>query len=334
MSFKNTRLVKINAHPRDYFQQTAKRGERDYIMSVSGLKEFIECPAKFLAKDEDDEATASKDWGSLIDCLLLVPEQFNERFAVTPETYPDSKTGEPKKWAANATYCRDWKESRNEAGIEIVRRNTYDEALKAVARMKSDSRIMTFINDSDKQVWLATEWHDEKTGLVIPFRVMLDLRPRNDSEFYKCLGDMKAIKSAALVPFQRQVFQYKWHVQAAAYHDVYVSAFPNEDRCTWCFVIQENKPPFQFGRRILSEEFDALGRATYTRALANYCQCLKHNHWPDFDETDESADGWSFVKPEPWMESDGLFAPHFEFENESPDAEPAPAEGADQGIVP
>ena len=333
MSFKNSKLITINAQPKDYFKQTHKRGEPQFIMSVSGLKDFIECPAKFVAKEEDDEATVSKDWGSLIDCLMLVPDQFKDRFAVTPEQYPDSKNGEMKKWSANATYCREWKAAKEEHGIEIVRHDTYNSALKAIARFKSDNRIMTFINESDKQVWLTSEWHDEKTGLIIPFRVMLDLRPRNDSEYYKCLGDMKAIKSAAIVPFQRQVFTYGWHIQAAAYHDVYVDAFPKEDRCTWCLIIQENKPPYQYGRRILAEEFQALGRSLYRTALANYCQCLKHGKWPDFDDTDESADGWSIVAPEPWMENQGLFAPHYEFEEESAEAESAPASD-DQGIVP
>ncbi len=60
-------------------------------------------------------------FGKAVHCLLLGDEVFSENFAVEPETYPDSKTGKPKKWNNNATFCSDWKKEREAAGLSILK---------------------------------------------------------------------------------------------------------------------------------------------------------------------------------------------------------------------
>jgi hypothetical protein len=45
--------------------------------------------------------------------------------------------------------------------------------------------------------------------------------------------------------------------------------------------------------------------------LANYAYCLKNNHWPDYDEGDDSSQGWTITEPTHWMGNDELYAQRF-----------------------
>lgn len=323
---KNSKIVGVNIDPKIYHSVSEARGAINFPISSSALKLFAACPSRWRNGYVLPESDA-KNWGALMDTLLTSPQTFDERFAVKPVSYKDAKTGEEKPWNGNSLVCKAWLEDHKD--VEPISAAHLAEAQTAVARLRADDVIAAFVDASDKQVWLAAEWHDEKTGLVIPLKALLDFVPRNDTEFYKCLGDAKMVRNAALIPFQRQVFQLGWHTQAAIYTDCYLAAVDHkEDRNTWCFIVQENYPPFQSAKRILSENFMALGRAQYQKAIQNYCLCLKHGIWPDYDMTDEAVQGWGLCSPEPWMESAELFAPKYEFDEPEEETD-APPESED-----
>ncbi len=185
-----------------------------------------------------------------------------------------------------------------------------------------------FLECSDCQVMVVAEYHDKATGLVVPIKIMLDLVPRKDSEFAKSLGDFKSTRSAELIPFMHDAFKMGYHVQLALYRDIYVAA-TNEDRNTCIWLLVENQHPFQPGKRIMRQSFYELGKAQYELMLANYCQCLKYNRWPDYDEHDEAVGDWSLVEATPFMEERAMFAPRFNF---SPDQAAALEESSD--IIP
>lgn len=177
--------------------------------------------------------------------------------------------------------------------------------------------IAAFHKDSDTQVWLAGEWHDEPTGLVVPVRGLVDIAPRAESEFALCLADLKTTRSAAVLPWQRWCYQARYHWQAALYIALW-NAATGEERNTFCFIVQENFAPWQTGKRMLSQDFLTLGTAEYRAALANYCQCLKHDRWPGYDDTDEAIQSWSLVQPEPFMAERAQFAPKYDFDEPEP----------------
>jgi hypothetical protein len=290
-------------------------------MSSSALREFARCPSRWVGGYEPPDSEA-KQYGSLLDCLALTPDQFDDRYAVRPATYPDSKTGEPKPWNANSNWCKAWIEEQE--GAEIVSPGELDEAQLAVKRLRSDEIIASFLDDSDKQVWVAGLWKDEATGIIVPVKCLIDLVPRADTVFAKCLGDLKTTRNAALMPWQRWCYSAGYHIQAAFNNALYCAA-TGEDRTDFCFIVQENYPPFQTGKRLLSQDFMALGLAAVSRALADYCQCLKAGKWPGYDDTDEAVQSWSVVAPEPWMASHEQFAPHLNFGETEPGTAAAPS---------
>ncbi len=312
----NAVIAGVGVDSRAYLNQTELRGSVDYPVSSSLLREFSRCPARWVAGYQSPESK-SMDWGSLLDTRLLTPEQFNDRYAVKPVTYTRGKSEKP--WRANAKECRDWLKAHLDKSV--VSSQELKECDEAVKRFTSDDVISAFLDASDKQVELRGEWHDEKTGIVIPLKALVDLVPRKDTEFMKCLGDLKSSRNASLLAWQRWCFQAGYHIQASFNTDLYVAA-TGEDRNTFCFVVQENFPPWQTAKRMLSQDFLELGRAEYTRLLGNYCLCLKHNKWPDYDDNDESVQGWSIVAPEPFMAERAAFAPKYQFEPANSDEPP------------
>lgn len=308
MSFENAKLVKNSG---DYHAQAAQRGSPEFVMSSSALRAFAVCPSRWRAGYESKDSDASR-WGRMLDVALLTPDLFEARYVVEPPNYTNEK-GEVKPWSNNATVCRAWNKATALSGKEVVDKDELGAIGAAIKRMRGDDLIKSFLDSCDTQVEFSAQWRDEATGILVPFKSLLDCVPRVDTEFRKCIGDLKSTMNAAAMPWQRWCFTAGYHVQAAVYIDAYVAA-TGEDRDTFCFLLSENFPPYETGKRMLSQDFLLLGRATYTQMMANYCQCLKSGRWPGYDDLDESSiQGWTLVSPEPFMAERAAFAPKFDF---------------------
>jgi len=299
----NSHIVSIGSDSALYHEQDAERGTPEFAMSSSALKAFGSCAKRFISGYEPP-ATDAKRHGSLLDVRLLVPEIFEARFAVKPMTY-ENDDGEVKKWNSNSTVCKEW--LADHADKEVVSKTEVDNCDEAIARLMEDETIASYLSCSDRQVHLAAEWHDPKTGLVIPIKGLIDLVPREDTEFAKTLGDLKSTRNAALGAWQRWAFQCGYHLQAAFYTDLYMAAFPESDRNTFCFILSENFAPWQVGKRMATDapdqpdNFVDFGRQVYRRLLANYCVCVATGKWPDYDQHEDSIQGWTLLRAEPFM---------------------------------
>ena len=325
MSFQNCIIKAINVNSKEY-HQPEDRGLVSFPMSSSALRAFDMCPARWLRGYNPPDSEA-KDFGNLLDCALLTPDQMELRYAVQPLKYTVSKEGFPgfeeKKWNNNATVCREWTQKQRGQSREVI--STKDEVavVDACQSIRKDEVAAAFIDASDKQVWIAGEWLDEKTKLVIPVKCLIDLVPRVDSEYRKCVGDLKTTRNAKPEPWSRWCYTAGYFIQAAWNLDMLVAA-TGEDRVDFCFLLVENYAPWQSAKRLLSGEFMELGRAEYKRMMGLYARCLIAGHWPSYDETDEAAPGgWTITAPEPWQAERGMFAPHYVLEDE-PEGEPEP----------
>jgi hypothetical protein len=282
--------------------QTKKRGEVGFVMSRGELMDFVECPSRWI-RGYKSPGTEPQEWGSLMDALLLSPESFQERFSICPETYPDRKTGEPKPWNFNATFCQEWRDKQD--GRQIVKPDDHNEANIACKSLLNSGVIARLIQSSDHQVYVTGTYQDSETGVSVPLRALIDIVPPSDhSEFGKSLADFKTCNTAEPRAWSKKVYQCAYDAQAALYLDLYNSASADSPRIDWFHVLQESFPPWQTGRRILSEEYINLGRHRYLSALTLYCQCLKENRWPDYDVQQPGRivlNGWTLTDPEPWM---------------------------------
>ena len=320
--FINGILQAVDYDPAKYIIPEGTRGQRDYVMSRSSLMEFEPrigkptCPRKWLAGRQKED-TSSTLWGTIMDALLLSPEHFDERFIVQPLTYPATKTstavksgecniGDPIKWNNAATFCKEWKNEAEQTGKIIVSVEQRADAELSLERLKQDDRISEYVSCSQKQVYVTAEYRDKATGIVVKCKALLDLVPNKDHvDFGKTLADFKTTQCAENSKWKRSVFDFDYHVQAAWFLDIFVAA-TGQDRLEFYHILQENSAPFETGRRFMESAFLEHGRSTYLAALQFYCQCLKSNFWPGYDDVSNNANGlsingWTSVDLEDWM---------------------------------
>lgn len=292
----NAKIIGAGIDPQVYHRQDSRRGDSLYVMSRGDLMEFARCPRRWLAGYQGNGST-STEWGSLIDGLVLDGAKFGERFAVTPETYPDAKTGEQKPWTFQANYCKTWKKEHE--GMTVVKYAEMQTANEAVKVLKSNPVIVSLLEQSAHQVMVVAEYHDKATGLVVPIKRLIDIVPNKDSAFPKSLWDLKTAASAATHPWKRSVFDHSYHVQAAMDLDAYTAA-TGEDRVDYRHIVQENYEPWETDMCLLSAEFVELGRLQYQVALMNYSKCLSTNEWPGY-EAQQVIEGCRLIEPESFM---------------------------------
>lgn len=332
---KNARIVGHNVNPSDYHRQEVGRGQKDFFISPSALKEFGRCPSRWLAGYNPPDSDA-KAWGNLLDTRLLTPQLFEQQYAITPATYTEEVLRcptcgsisdaascrkckanrepfqETKDWSPNTSYCRDWRQQQQVAGREVVSLDSISDCDAAIERLRADETIASYLDASQRQAMVVATWEDE-SGVAVPVRCLIDLVPHPDSEFRRSLGDLKTSRTAAAIPFSRHVYEYGYHIQAAFDLDLYVAA-TGEDRGDWCLLVQESFAPWQTGKRLLSQDFIELGRVEYRRLLRLYARCLKSGVWPGYDDNDEAIQGWTLCAPDPWMAQRAMFAPKFQAE--------------------
>jgi exodeoxyribonuclease VIII len=304
----NAKIISIETNPEDYHKKEFLRCTPEYPISSSDIREFILCPAKYKSGGEEETENNSLLFGSLLDCKLLTPKQFDSRFAIQPEYYTDEK-GNEKQFTKLSNTCKKWIAEQGNKTIITV--DKLFEVQQAIDKIKEDETIASFIKQSDTQVFISASWVDEDTKLGIPIKALIDILPREDSEYSSCLADLKSTRDASPINFNRSVFSFGYHIQGAFYIDM-INAV-KESRDTFCFIVQENKKPFQVGKRILHVDFLDMGRNEYQAALRNYCKCLKSGFFPSYDDTDEAVQGWSTCFPEPWMEGKTSFGVKYKF---------------------
>jgi hypothetical protein len=291
--------VIYGVNPADYHKpQKAKRGEAEYVMSRSELSRLAKNPAKWL-EGEPEEKSDAMDWGSLIDCIVLTPEYFDARYAITPEIYLGPK-GEEKEWNWNAAYCKQWREQERAQGREPVKPKIASEAQLAAHRLRENPIIAEFLAGAKTQAKCEVNYEDEDTGLVITLVGLLDIVPDIDGRYGNVLGDLKTTDDASERAWERTVWSYGYHVQAAIYLDMF-NACSGEAREGFAHVIQESSKPYAVARRVLSADYIAIGRDTYREQLRKYCRCLSEGYWPDYDDEQGNGsviiDGFRLVNP-------------------------------------
>lgn len=324
MTITNARILGAGIDYATYSRQdpAVKRGDRGYIMSRGELMEFAHCPARWLAGFRGDDTRAT-EWGSLIDCLVLTPGEFEKRYAVSPATYNETVKECPgcgsvskadtcracdedrvskaveKKWNNQTTTCKDWNTKQVKAGKLPLKFEDKAEADVALAALSKDEQARALVAESDTQVMVIGEC--VVSGVTVPLRCLIDLVPDCRSGFGKSLADFKTSTGASLDFWGGQVYKQDYDAQAALELDLYNAATTLEDRRNeFRHIIQESFPPYQTARRILSDEYVAIGRQKYHGALERYAECLTTGVWPDY-EVGIGRDGWSFQSPDPWL---------------------------------
>lgn len=292
--------------PRVYHrrEESTPRGHPQYVMSFSELSEFAQCPARWIAGYKQ-ESTPAMDWGDPLDCMLLTPELFDAKFAVTPETYEGldrKKNPVTKPWRFGADATDNWKAEKEGAGLKVLHHSTYVEVMAAVKILAADPEVASLLDASQRQVMVVSTYTDPESEIEIPLRSLVDILPvESNAKWGKCVADFKTCANAGQEAFTDAIYRMQYHAQLAFYLDALRAA--GQDRTDCLILAQESFPPWQTGHRHLSSEVIEFGRLMYHTWLDRYARCLRTGKWGNYEDGYmQLIPGWSRVEfTKPWQ---------------------------------
>lgn len=261
-------------------------GDPGYVMSRSELVAFSENPWAW-RNGRKFQDTKSTEWGSLVDCIYLTPEEFSENYVMQPCDYPSPTSSDPgarKPWHPGSHWCQNWTRKAKASGKTCLSKRFLDGARKALAVLKEDAQAKAFFDSSRKQTVCRWEYTDPETGIVVPLKCMIDMEGI-DEPF---LADFKTARAGSGHGFSKSAKSLRYDVQGAFY--LYGYRECHSDRDNFAFVVQENSFPYPVSSFYLDDLSLAVGREGlvtrwrtyegYEQMLARYCRCLADDVWP------------------------------------------------------
>lgn len=113
------------------------------------------------------------------------------------------------------------------------------------------------------------------------------------------ITDLKWLRSADPVAFQRNAKTNGYDIQSAAYIRAVEAVYPSlAGRVSFQFLLVEQGPPLIVQPVEMAGSMRTMGQGRWARAVKLWSKCLKENHWPGY------ADGVALVEALPWQLSD------------------------------
>lgn len=179
----------------------------DDHLSYSSLMAFRRSPKEFIDyKLGIKEETDAMVYGSMVHCLVLEPDEFENRYAVLEDTDICNQIGGAKPRATKA--YKEWRaafEAENQ-GKTLVSQEDYEHAKRIAINVKSNrasAKVLAAAPEHEKGI----EWEYNN------FRFKGFIDAIGD----KAIFDLKTCADAAPDKFQRDLVQKGYYLQAAMY---------------------------------------------------------------------------------------------------------------------
>lgn len=176
-------------------------------LSYSALKAFKDSPTDFIQyKFREKKQTDAMMFGIVVHCLILEPQEFENRYVIMEDFDICAQIGGAKPRATNA--YKAWKElflQENE-GKEVISLDLYKIANSIAQNVKhnrASSKVLNQLTHREKGV----DWEYKN----FMFKGFID------GEGDKLLTDIKTCKDANPKKFQRDIISMSYYLQAAMY---------------------------------------------------------------------------------------------------------------------
>jgi len=202
------------------------------------------------------EPTKAMEFGGIIHSAILEPDWFYENLVISPDLNKNTK--KYKAWALEHEDCElvlDKKEAEMITGML----NAFASHPKASALLNGKVEQSIFVKDPD-------------TGLLCKGRADI---LHNEGE---AIIDYKSTKLASPYGFSKSIVDFRYHVQAAFYLDMFEWEGMGYDR--FVFIAQDKAPPYDVA--VYELDFGSIerGRELYRQNLELYKKCVDENIWP------------------------------------------------------
>ena len=248
-------------------------------ISQSDLKVIhAQSPAHWRHQQTHRKTSAAMNLGSLVDCILLEPKTFGERFAMAP-TGPDGQTLAKRSAAAKA----EWAEV--EASGKIVVTSGDMEKAEAIKRSVLSHEIAAQIVRAKGKRQLSLLWTDPVTGQLLKGRTDLLLAGTGVYGMHgPTVVDLKVIRSGKGHPaqFGRYAADFGLDIQGAVYADGARTVFDVEFGF-WLLTV-ESEEPYPVSVYRTNDTILSIGRAKYREAIRAYQACEESGDWPGYGD--------------------------------------------------
>ncbi len=239
------------------------------VVSKSILWDFMNDPygARWRAISEEKKDTEALRKGSLIDCLTLTPECFENLYAVEEI---NRRTNAGKARAAEL----------EEAGKSIITPKEYEDAKRVATLARTAIENYLSVYHTQLACWAML---DEVNGEKLPCKVILTgmFDAIGGEQLNSPIVDLKTTSRSIIskAEINRNMAEYGYGIQAAIYSDL-SSLVLKQDRPFLFLYVSLDQPTRMRWVNINPCDVE-MYRARYYQALHEYTSCWKNDDWGD-----------------------------------------------------
>lgn len=220
-------------------------------LSYSSIKEFAKSPSHYIQYlRKDREPTKEMNFGSLMHCMLLYQDLFDDLFIVAPDVDRRTKDGKAE-----------WEEFQSKTNNKIIiTSDELDDAHSISSKAFLNKEIKDAIggcNHSEKP------WSKVFEGL--PFRGFFD----SASDTY--IVELKTTSDASPSAFISDFIKRKYYLQASIYQKA--SGLPIK------YVVVETKPPYNNFVATIEQDLLDYGARELDKLISKFNECMILNAW-------------------------------------------------------
>lgn len=230
-------------------------------ISKSGLDLVARSPAHY-RYGPPRTASRTMELGSAMHSALLEPDLFAREYVNSGAA--DRRASEYKQAV----------KSIGDTG-RVLTQSEHDQIAGAVAALWAQEGPRLLLNSATHRE-LSVYATDPETG------VSVRVRPDIVCQRSGVMADLKSTQDARAPAFERSIMNYRYHVQAAFYMDVWEWA--TGDRINEFLILAvESAPPHAAKIYRVDDTAIAEGRRCYREALNAYADCLIRDEWPGYE---------------------------------------------------
>jgi exodeoxyribonuclease VIII len=220
-------------------------------LSYSSLKEFAKSPRHYISYlNKERKSTPAMEFGSLVHCLLLQPEEFALNYALMPNVDRRTKDGK-------AVY-EEFIASSN--GRTVITQDEYNNADDLVANAKENQLISDAVMGCNK---FESEWRAEIGGLPI--------RGFFDGEADDYILEVKTTNDAEPRTLINDFYKRMYHIQAGLYNLV------SEKQIK--YLVVETTAPYNSYLALASDKYINAGKKRALDLIEGFKYCMDNQEF-------------------------------------------------------
>jgi len=212
-------------------------------LSYSSIKEFAKSPKHYISYlNKQKETTPALQFGSLLHCMLLEPQEFSNKYAVSPKF-------DMRKSADKEAYAEF--QAKNE-GKEVVSDTLHNEVFEIVEIVKQNPEWALATSGAEFEFSERIELYD------LPFIRIRDIVKGGGTI------DVKTVANGQIDAIIKDFFNYQYHIQAAVYGEPF------------SFYVVEKSAPYYNGLLSVDKRFMDYGKRELERLCLGFNYCLSN----------------------------------------------------------